>query len=506
MVVCILLPRFELAVAAGGREALATGPLALAPEIGREPLIGETSAAAEAYGVRAGLRLGEALARCPTLRLVTPDPAGVADAWERVVAALEGIGAAVESDHPGIAWFEEKGLRGVHGGTVESVITTARRALAVATRGTPSPFASPSGPTGSSSGGVSSSRGASSGGDVSSRGASSGAAALSSRGPASDASRAGEVVAFSGPVDIAAPGGGGPSSRGLGSPGGGTGLAGVGRIGAAQNAAASSGAGRVGAAPSRFAALAAAHRARARRPEIAPDSPARLAAYLAPLPVSLLASRAEVAALPEALERFGIATLGELAALSRAHLADRFGTAGPIARDLARGKDTPLRPRVPSERLQEVLELPESASGPQLERALGMLIDRVLARPERRGRTVRAVVLSAALVSGGTWRTQMTFREALADPRRMRLAITGRLTELPAPADSLRLRVEAFGPPSGDQRSLLSEPATIRRARLREAVRQTRAAAGPDAALRILAVDPDSRVPERRLALAPWEP
>ena len=74
MVVCILLPRFELAVAAGGREALAAGPLALAPEIGREPLIGETSAAAEAYGVRAGLRLGEALARCPTLRLVTPDP------------------------------------------------------------------------------------------------------------------------------------------------------------------------------------------------------------------------------------------------------------------------------------------------------------------------------------------------------------------------------------------------------------------------------------------------
>ena len=214
-------------------------------------------------------------------------------------------------------------------------------------------------------------------------------------------------------------------------------------------------------------------------PEIAPESPKSLAAYLAPLPVSLLSSRPEVAALPEALERFGIATLGELAALSRAQLADRFGPAGPLARDLARGKDTPLRPRVPSERLEEVLELPESASGPQLERALGMLIDRVLARNERRGRTVRAVVLSAKLVGGGTWRTQMTFREALADPRRMRLAITGRLTELPAPADSLRLRVEAFGPPSGDQRSLLAEPAAIRRARLREAVRQTRAAAGP---------------------------
>jgi protein ImuB len=210
--------------------------------------------------------------------------------------------------------------------------------------------------------------------------------------------------------------------------------------------------------------------------------------------------------LPEALERFGIATLGELAKLSRAHLADRFGTAGPIARDLARGKDTPLRPRVPSERLQEVLELPESASGPQLERGLGMLIDRVLARPERRGRTVRAVVLSAALVGGGTWRTQMTFREALADPRRMRLVLGPKLDGLPAPAEALRLRAEGLGPPAGDQRSLLAEPAAVRAARLREAVRQARSVAGPEAALRILPMDPDSRVPERRLALTPWEP
>src|SRR5829696_603907 len=136
MVVCILLPRFELAVAAGGREALAAGPLALAPEIGREPLVGETSAAAEAYGVRAGLRVGEALARCPTLRLVTPDPAGVADAWERIVGALEGIGAAVESERAGIAWFEERGLRRLHGGSVETVIAATRRALGeVAPRG-----------------------------------------------------------------------------------------------------------------------------------------------------------------------------------------------------------------------------------------------------------------------------------------------------------------------------------------------------------------------------------
>jgi protein ImuB len=425
MVVCALIPRFELTVAAGGREALAAGPVALAPEAGREQFIGEASAAAEAYGVRAGLRLGEALARCPTLKLVAPDPAGVADEWDRLLAALEGIGAAVESGGPGLAWFDARGLRNLHGGDVEGVIAAARRALRA---------------------------------------------------------RAGEGGAAQAGEARAAQAGEAPSDRALGFPA------------------------RIGAAPSRFAALAAASRARARRAEIAPAGPARLQAYLAPLPVALLAVRPETAALPEALERFGIRTLGELAALSRAALADRFGAAGPLARDLARGRDTPLRPRRAAERLEERLDLTESASGQQLECALGLLIDRMLARRERRGRTLRAVVIAAALVEGGTWRTRVTFREALADPRRMRLALTPRLAELPAPAHSLRLRAEGFGPPAGDQRSLLAEPAAIRAARLREAVRQARSVAGPDAALRILPVDLDSRVPERRLTLAPWDP
>jgi protein ImuB len=396
LIVCMLIPRFELSVAAGGREALAAGPVALAPEAGREQLIGEASAAAEAYGVRAGLRLGEALARCPALRLVAADPVGVADEWDRLVGRLEGIGAAVESGRPGLAWFDASGLRNLYGGTLEGVLAAARRALAM-------------------------------------------------------------------PV-------------------------------------------RIGAAPSRFAALAAASRARARRPEVAPAGAVALRAYLAPLEVRLLGVREETAALPDLLERFGIRTLGELAALPRAALADRFGEAGPLARTLARGRDGPLRPRAAAERLEERLELPESASGSQLERALGLLIDRMLARRERRGRTLRAAVLSAKLVEGGTWRARVTFREALADPRRMRLVLVPRLADLPAPADMLSLRAEGFGPPAGHQRSLLAEPAAIRAARLREAVRQARSVAGPEAALRILPVDPDSRVPERRLALTPWEP
>jgi protein ImuB len=394
-VVCVLLPRFELTVAAGDREELLRVPAALAPEPGREARVGEASPAAEAFGVHAGMPLGEALARCPSLALVPPDPAGVADRWERLLVRLESIGAAVEPERPGLACFAARGLLRLHSGSLERVLAAARHAL---------------------------------------------------RQPA-----------------------------------------------------------RLGVGPSRFCALAAASRARVRRPEVVPGGEAEAAAYLAALPVALLRGRHETAALPEPLERLGIATLGELAALTRTAVADRFGARGLLAHELACGRDGKLAPRDPPERLAEELELPEALSGVQLDRALQLLIDRLLARRERRGRTLRAVVLSAALVEGGTWRDRVPFREALADPQRMRLALAQRLALLPAPAERLQLAVERFGPPASDQRSLLDEASAVRRSRLREAVRQARAAAGPDAALRVLAVEAESRVPERRVVLTPFE-
>jgi protein ImuB len=70
---------------------------------------------------------------------------------------------------------------------------------------------------------------------------------------------------------------------------------------------------------------------------------------------------------------------------------------------------------------------------------------------------------------------------------------------------SLRLAVERFGPPHAGARALFDDGSAQRTARLREAIRQARAAAGPEAALRVLEVDPDSRVPERQAVLAPFE-
>jgi protein ImuB len=126
MIVCALLPRFQLAVASDGRAELLQAPVALAPEPGGVQLVGEVSLAAEAFGVHPGMRLGEALARCPRLTLVPPDPAGVADAWERLLVRLESIGAAVEPERPGLACFDAHGLLKLHGG-IEGVLAAARR-------------------------------------------------------------------------------------------------------------------------------------------------------------------------------------------------------------------------------------------------------------------------------------------------------------------------------------------------------------------------------------------
>lgn len=258
---------------------------------------------------------------------------------------------------------------------------------------------------------------------------------------------------------------------------------------------------RLGAGPTRFCALAASRRARARRAVVVNGDAHR---YLASQPVALLHSRPQTSVLVEPLERLGIGTLGELAALPRPAVADRFGPAGVLARDLARGRDTPLLPRRVEDRVWESLKLPESATGETLQRSLGVLVDRLLARPEREGRSVRAVVLGARLIGGGTWREHVVFRQALSDRGRIGLALSLRLILLPAPAASLWLSVESFGPAASEQTALLEESHELRLARLREAINQTRAVAGSGAALRVVWIDPDSGVPERRAVLAPF--
>jgi len=266
---------------------------------------------------------------------------------------------------------------------------------------------------------------------------------------------------------------------------------------------------RIGAGPTRFCAYAAATQAKPRRggrsgrAAIISSEAAR--AFLAPLSVELLRPRlVEGSGLPAALERLGVRTLGELAVLPRSAVADRFGREGMRARELARGRDEPLEPRRPGEELTEGLELPEAVSGPQLERALALLVDRLLAHPGRRGRSFRRLRLAARLSAGGGWRVEIPLREASASGERLLLALSPKLGELPGPAQRLELAAVALGPPAHRQGSLVRAEREQRRSRLAEAIRHARVAGGRDAVLRVLEVDPGSRVPERRATLAPF--
>ena len=170
------------------------------------------------------------------------------------------------------------------------------------------------------------------------------------------------------------------------------------------------------------------------------------------------ASDAEVEAddLPNELERLGIETLGRLAGLDRDAVADRFGRLGLRARALARGEDEPLRPRRVREALAVELELPDAASGPQLERALELLVSRLLAHSERRGRAVRSLCLSARLAGGGGWRRELALRRASSSRERLVELLLPQLALLPGPAAVLRLQARALGSAAGEQLSLSS--------------------------------------------------
>jgi protein ImuB len=116
MLACLLIPGFELRAAFRARPRLATEPAALSPEPGEEPLLGPVTAAAEAEGVKPGMRLGEALATCPRLVLVERDPAAVEREWEEVLRRLEDSGFAVDPVEHGVVVFETKGVERLYGG------------------------------------------------------------------------------------------------------------------------------------------------------------------------------------------------------------------------------------------------------------------------------------------------------------------------------------------------------------------------------------------------------
>ncbi len=391
MIAALVIPAFDLRAALRLRPGLETEPAALSPQPGTEALIGSVTAAAQAKGVRPGMRLGEALATCPGLALVEQDPAGVEQAWEEVLRRLEDSGFGVESAEPGTVYFETSGVERLYGGLEPAL----KRALAA--------------------------------------------------------------------------------------------------VGTAWDA-------RAGAAERRFAALAAANVARPGQMLIVSDD--RTRKFLAPLPMTLLPLDRERY---EDLEELGVRTIGQLAGLPGGAVAERLGPDGRRAWGLARGEhDGKVVPRKPPMSLVETLEFPEAVGQElTLRRGLGVLIDGLLARPERAGRPPRKLALWARLVGGASWRRAVTLRDPTADPARLRLALAPKLTEIPAPVLKLRLEAVELADSAGEQLELVRAEGEVVQGRLKEGLRQVKAAVGAGGVSMVVEVAPWSRIPEARALLVP---
>jgi len=397
VIACLVIPGFELRAALRSRPRLALAPAALAPVPGREPLLGPVTAAAEAAGVRSGMRLGEALATCPELVLVEQDPAAVEQEWEGVLRRLEDAGFAVETVDPGVVVFETGGVERLYGGVEAALVK-----------------------------------------------------ALASVGAAWDP--------------------------------------------------------RAGAGQRRFVALAAASVARPGQAVIVEGKEEQ--GFLEPLPLSLLPLPSNRYA---ELEGLGVRRLGELASLPGGAVEERLGQDGKRAWSLARGGERHaganpyrVRGRSPAAELAETLSFPEAVANElTLRRAFGVLLDRLLARPERGGRPLRKVAVSAKLVGGGSWRRTATLREATAERGRLRAALGSKLLELPAPVTELRLEAVELADHVGNQLALVPPEGAELDGRLREGLRQVRASTGTGSVCAVVEVAPWSRIPEARALVVP---
>jgi DNA polymerase-4/protein ImuB len=206
------------------------------------------------------------------------------------------------------------------------------------------------------------------------------------------------------------------------------------------------------------------------------------------------------------LERLGLRTIGDLAALPFNAVQAEFGPSGAHAWRLAHGKDTEAvvaRPIITS--VQDGLRFDDPLGSVEaVMAAIDQLLAHTFAQPALLGRSVRQVRLRALLSDGTSWERLYTFKEALSTRDAARRALKSKL-DLPnglppAPIEELALELLGLGGEAARQPGLF-----VARARqlveIAEAARQLRARYGRVPLYHAIEVEPWSRIPERRWAL-----
>lgn len=272
---------------------------------------------------------------------------------------------------------------------------------------------------------------------------------------------------------------------------------------------------RYGYAPGKFAAWVAARSAR--------QAGVGGAVYVSPDELSTFLSRQPVDVLPvsprmvQRLGRLGIKRLQRLVRMPEQALVSQFGADGRRALAWARGERIDrVRPEPPARPIHVSLDFPTPIG--QLElfyAALDRLIERGLKHPRRRGMSIRGIKVSGQLEDGGSWSIRAITRDPTSSPDRLGAFLRSRIVLSPPPraVETLRLEFFRFGPAS-TQVSLFDPKEGAPRVSgslethdgellpaFKKAAHLLRLRLGTAALYRVLELQPNSRLPERRHAL-----
>jgi len=205
------------------------------------------------------------------------------------------------------------------------------------------------------------------------------------------------------------------------------------------------------------------------------------------------------------LRLLGMETMGDIARLPLGAFQSQFGPQGKRCWELTRGIDAePLVPRVKEETVVRCLQMPSPAvSLEMILIGVERLVHAAYRDPERSGRWVRKAVVRATLDDGRAWELPVTFREALAGPRDAWSAIKGAIVRRPPerPVEELEVGLVGLTAESGKQAAMFEGKGKLWR-QVQEAVRQLGTQQDGPSVGKVIALDPRSRIPERRAALA----
>ena len=183
----------------------------------------------------------------------------------------------------------------------------------------------------------------------------------------------------------------------------------------------------VAVAATRMAALVLAHA----RPGVTIAAPGDQAAALAAIPIGILQHVMDIDGIGAGLarpadqatfKRWGVKTLGELAALPQADLTSRFGRHALVWQAIARGEDVrPLVPTLEDERFEASLDLEWPIDGLEpLSFVLTRLLEPLSTRLERRDRGTAVLHVILRLVTREPYARRLELPSPMRDVRTLR--------------------------------------------------------------------------------------